>query len=66
MADLLGMSEAEAARVVGVHPDTLRNWRKRGAVGYTLTPGGRVRYSSEQLRQLINAMQIEPQVGKKI
>lgn len=66
MTNVLGMSEAEAARVVGVHPDTLRNWRKRGAVGYTLTPGGRVRYTSEQLRQLIGAMRVDAQVGKKI
>lgn len=66
MASVLGMSEAEAARVVGVHPDTLRNWRKRGAVGYTLTPGGRVRYTQEQLRQLIGAMRVDAQLGKKI
>lgn len=66
MADLLGMSEAEAARIVGVHPDTLKRWRRRGAVSYVITPGGRIRYKPEQLRQLIAAMGVEAHLGKKI
>lgn len=66
MADALGMSEPEAARVLGVHPDTLRRWRKRGAVGFVLTPGGRVRYSTEDLHRLRSAMKVEPALGKKL
>lgn len=66
MADALGMSEPEAARAIGVHPDTLRNWRKKGAVSYVVTPGGRIRYSAEQIRQLLGAMRVDAQLGKKI
>lgn len=66
MADnLLGMDEAEAARVVGVCKDTLRNWRKDGKVGYTLTPGGRIRYTPEQLHQLVRSMKVEAKLGKR-
>lgn len=61
--DALGMTEPQAARAVGVHPRTLRRWRQRGAVGYTLTPGGRIRYTSEDMRRLLLAMRVEPTLG---
>lgn len=64
MADALGMSEPEAAKVLGVHPNTLRRWRQRGAIGFTLTPGGRVRYGSEDIRRLVRAMKVDPVLGK--
>lgn len=64
MADALGMSEPEAAKVLGVHPNTLRRWRKRGAIGFTLTPGNRVRYGSEDIRRLVRAMKVDPKLGR--
>lgn len=66
MADPLGMTEAQAARALGVHPRTLRRWRKQGAVGYSLTPGGRPRYTAEDIRRLINAMHVEPVLGRPV
>lgn len=57
-------SEPQAARVLGVHISTLRRWRKAGAVGYSLTPGGRIRYSPEDLRRLMAAMQVAPTLGR--
>lgn len=41
--------EKSAARIMGVVPRTLRNWRKAGKIGFYRTPGGRVRYSIDQL-----------------
>lgn len=63
MPDPLGMTEPQAARALNVHPDTLRRWRRRGAIGYTITPGGRVRYSAEDIRRLIRNMHVEPLLG---
>lgn len=63
MADALGMTEPEAAKALGVHPNTLRRWRRNGAIGYTLTPGNRVRYGTEDLRRLVLAMKIDPTLG---
>lgn len=66
MADPLGMPEPQAARALSVHPDTLRRWRKRGAIGYTITPGGQVRYSSEDIRRLVLNMHVEPVLGSTL
>jgi predicted site-specific integrase-resolvase len=60
------MTEPQAAKAVGIHPSTLRRWRKNGAVGFTLTPGGRVRYSPEDIRRLVHAAHIEPTLGKPV
>lgn len=66
VADPLGMTEPQAARALSVHPDTLRRWRKKGAIGYTITPGGRVRYSSEDIRRLVRNMHVEPVLGATV
>ncbi len=63
MADHLGFTEEEAAAQLGITSRTLRRWRKAGAVGYVLTPGGRVRYHSENLRKLTLHMQVQPRLG---
>ncbi|PTD20428.1 MerR family transcriptional regulator [Sphingomonas fennica] len=63
MSDPLGYHEPEAARILGVAPRTLRRWRQNGAVSYSLTPGGRVRYSDEDLRQLRSRMRVSATVG---
>lgn len=65
MSDGLGMNESQAARVLGVHRDTLRAWRKAGAVSYCLTPTGRIFYTQENLHQLRAAMRVEASVGRK-
>jgi predicted site-specific integrase-resolvase len=58
------LSEPQAARVLSVHLSTLRRWRKKGAVGYTLTPGGRIRYSPADLARLAAAMHVAPTLGR--
>lgn len=63
MPDATGLTEPQFARVLGVHPNTLARWRKRGAVGHTLTPGGRIRYSPEDQRRLLLAMKVGPMLG---
>lgn len=50
--------------MVGVGARTLRRWRKAGAVGYSLTPGGRVLYTLADLDQLRAAMRVEPILGR--
>lgn len=66
LSNPLGMTEAQAAHALSVHPSTLRRWRKNGAVGFTLTPGGRVRYSTEDIRRLVKAMHVDPTLGQPI
>lgn len=44
--------EKAAARILGVAPRTLRAWRTDGKVAHYRTPGGRVRYSLDQLLAL--------------
>lgn len=41
--------EKAAARVLNVHPRTLRRWRDRGLIKYLLTPTGRIRYLYSEL-----------------
>lgn len=59
-----GYSEPQAARILSWSTKTLQRWRRNGAVGYSLTPGGRIRYTPEDLRRLVVAMKVEPQLGK--
>ena len=63
MIDPDSFTEQQAARILGVCDRTLRRWRKKGALGYSLTPGGRIRYSSEDLRRLRAAMRVQPTLG---
>lgn len=44
--------EKAAARILSVAPRTLRRWRIDGKVSYHRTPGGRVRYSTDQLLEV--------------
>lgn len=53
MADaLFEYDEKAAARILGVAPRTLRSWRVAGNVSHHRTPGGRVRYTMEDLLEL--------------
>ena len=48
--------EKAAARILDVHPRTLRRMRSRGLVAHYRTPTGRVRY---KLEDLIEASRVE-------
>lgn len=63
MSGELFLSEPQAARVLSISDRTLRRWREKGAVGYSLTPGGRIRYSSEDIRRLQLDMRVPPTLG---
>jgi predicted site-specific integrase-resolvase len=65
MPDALGHSEQEAARIIGVSVRTLRRWRSKGAVGYSLTPGGRIRYTNEDLHRLRRSMTVGAEMGRQ-
>ncbi|WP_367305067.1 helix-turn-helix domain-containing protein [Sphingomonas tagetis] len=51
-------SEEQAAQQLRVHARTLRRWRQGGKVPFCRTPGGRVRYTFEQLVQIGAEMQV--------
>ena len=50
---LFDHDEAGAARILGVSPRTLRGYRKQGLIGHHQLPGGRVRYTTEQLVEFV-------------
>lgn len=43
----------EAARLLGVHKDTMRRWGDTGQVPMALTPGKQRRFRIEDIRELI-------------
>jgi predicted site-specific integrase-resolvase len=60
------LTEPQFARVLGIHPNTLARWRRQGAVGYTLTPGGRIKYAPEDQARLHAAMRVNPKLGAPV
>ena len=64
--DTIGMSPKVAAGALGISVRTLTRWRQLGAIGGSLTPGGRWHYSSEDVRRLLLAMRVEPTLGKPL
>lgn len=56
-------TEPQAATELSISVRTLSRWRKSGAVSYSLTPGGRIRYSLEDMRRLILAMKVDTELG---
>jgi excisionase family DNA binding protein len=42
-----------AARFMGVHPSTLRDWAERGLVAYLRTPGGHRRFAEADLHAFV-------------
>lgn len=40
---------AEAATMLGVHPETLRRWADEGKVAFARTPGGERRFAAEDI-----------------
>jgi excisionase family DNA binding protein len=45
------LSLLEAARMLGIHPATLRRWADAGEVDCMLTPGGHRRFAEENIRE---------------
>ncbi len=53
MTETFDHTEKQAAHVLGVAPRTLRRWRKSGLIMFYELPGGRIRYSTEQIAAFI-------------
>lgn len=54
------VSLGEAARIIGVHPATIRNWAERGDLPCWRTPGGHRRFRRADLKQWISAHPARP------
>jgi len=52
---LVGITDA--AKVLGVHPNTLRTWTDKGIVPHTRLPSGYRRYAVADLERFRDAMQ---------
>jgi excisionase family DNA binding protein len=53
-------SEKAAARVLNIHFDTLRRWRKQGRIRHYRSPTGRISYRFDDLMQFATATPVEP------
>jgi Helix-turn-helix domain len=51
--------EKTAARILRTSPRTLRRWRKAGKIAHDRTPGGRVRYTFEQMLAFQRSCHVE-------
>lgn len=49
---------SKAAKKMGVHPNSLRNWEKRGLIQPVRLPGGQRRYSMDELNKLLRSGQL--------
>jgi len=47
------LSIGEAARLLGVSPETLRNWHKKNLLQPYVTPGGHRRYAKADIENLL-------------
>ncbi len=45
------VSLGEAAKIIGVHPATIRNWAERGDLPFRRTPGGHRRFRRSDLKE---------------
>lgn len=55
----VNISIGEAAGLLGVHIDTLRNWDKKGILLSHRTPGGHRRYSKQEIQTLLGGNMTE-------
>ena len=60
MERLVGV--AEAARLLGIHPQTLRVWDVQGTIRVTRTPGGKRRVPESEIRRLQGEREVGGQV----
>lgn len=51
---------SQAAKILGVHPNSLRNWEKQGLIKPARLPGGRRRYSLEELKRVLRGGVMPP------
>lgn len=58
------LSISEASKILGVHTGTLRRWANEGKINYARTPGGRRRFSEDEIFRLLGKPSLE--VGKKV
>ncbi|SHG78816.1 IS607 family transposase [Desulforamulus hydrothermalis] len=49
---------SKAAKKLGVHPNSLRNWEKQGLIKPVRLPGGQRRYSMDELNRLLQSGQL--------
>ncbi|WP_333871632.1 IS607 family transposase, partial [Desulforamulus putei] len=49
---------SKAAKKLGVHPNSLRNWEKQGLIKPVRLPGGQHRYSMDELNRLLQSGQL--------
>lgn len=49
---------SKAAKKLGVHPNSLRNWEKQGLIKPVRLPGGQRRYSMDELNRLLSSGQL--------
>ena len=49
---------SKAAKKLGVHPNSLRNWEKQGLIKPVRLPGGQRRYSIDELNRLLRSGQL--------
>lgn len=52
----------KAAKYIGVSPDTLRRWEKRGKIKAFRSPTNRRYYTKKQLKQVMEGKIVKPQV----
>jgi len=57
LPDTKWLSLSEAARLLGVHPSTLRRWADRGSIPVSVTPGGHRRFLEADLAALVSRPQ---------
>lgn len=55
--DTKWLSLSEAARLLGVHPSTVRRWADRGSIPVSVTPGGHRRFLEADLAALASRQQ---------
>lgn len=60
MTDLHEFTEGQAARMLGVSAVTLRRWRGLGVIGHHRMPGGRIRYSLDQIANFRSRCRVDP------
>ena len=49
---------SKAAKKLGVHPNSLRNWEKQGLIKPIRLPGGQRRYSMDELNRLLQDVKV--------
>ena len=56
------LSISQAAKIVGVHPNSLRNWERQGKIKPVRLPSGQRRYSLSEINRILETggMQAEP------